>query len=179
MTITENELLFNEGINSHTDLVRMSGVFSATILKANFTNTKDEQTLYFESDTFEDNRVEASEMYLQRKYCGDPIQGIKLYRVHVEHTLTEHDNPLPTNTGTLLPGTFCAGNGSNILVSTIDLRSQLLDGDNLFIGDLLCVVESVASARVEIKCPTVIGGYYLSPYTGCNLQGWRKKGDCE
>eukprot|EP00944_MAST-04C_sp_MAST-4C-sp1_P007200 g7200.t1 len=173
----ENGQIIPRGINSHTNLVRMSGVFSTTILNANFTNTKDKITLYFESDTVEDNRVKASEMYLQRKYCGDPMQAIKLYRVHVEHLATEHDNPLPTNIGTLLPGTFCAGNGSNILVSTIDLRSQLLDGDNLFIGDLLCIVESVASARIEIKCPTVIGGYYLSPYTGCNLQGWRKKGE--
>eukprot|EP00944_MAST-04C_sp_MAST-4C-sp1_P009157 g9157.t1 len=163
---------WDECINSHTNLVRMSGVFSTTILNANFTKKKGREALFSEDD-----RVKTSEMYLHRKYCGDPIQAIKLYRVHVEHPVTEHDNPLPTNVGTLLPGTFCAGNGSNILVSTVDLRSQLLDGDNLFIGDLLCIVESVASARVEIKCPTVIGGYYLSPYTGCNLQGWRKKGE--
>ena len=168
----ENGLVIPRGINSHTNLVRMSGVFSTTILNANFTKKKGREALFSEDD-----RVKTSEMYLHRKYCGDPIQAIKLYRVHVEHPVTEHDNPLPTNVGTLLPGTFCAGNGSNILVSTVDLRSQLLDGDNLFIGDLLCIVESVASARVEIKCPTVIGGYYLSPYTGCNLQGWRKKGE--
>ena len=168
----ENGMVIPRGINSHTNLVRMSGVFSTTILNANFTKKKGREALFSEDD-----RVKTSEMYLHRKYCGDPIQAIKLYRVHVEHPVTEHDNPLPTNVGTLLPGTFCAGNGSNILVSTVDLRSQLLDGDNLFIGDLLCIVESVASARVEIKCPTVIGGYYLSPYTGCNLQGWRKKGE--
>ena len=58
----------------------------------------------------------------------------------------------------------------------MDLRSRLFEGDSLYIGDLLCVVESVSSARIEIKCPTVIGGYYISPYTGCNLQGWQKKG---
>ena len=58
----------------------------------------------------------------------------------------------------------------------MDLRSRLFEGDNMYIGDLLCVVESVSSARIEIKCPTVIGGYYISSYTGCNLQGWKKKG---
>ena len=43
---------------------------------------------------------------------------------------------------------------------------------------MVCIVflGFAGSGKIEIKCPTVIGGYYISSYTGCNLQGWKKKG---
>ena len=181
--------------NIHDTLIRMSGVFSSFIVDANFSKdfipVQDDEEDVDENeqdDSGEERRshpkptVIESHIRLRRKYCGDPMQAMKLYRTHVERIPPEllaknfEDNPLPSSDGTLLPGTFCAGNGSNILVATMDLRSRLFEGDNMYIGDLLCVVESVSSARIEIKCPTVIGGYYISSYTGCNLQGWKKKG---
>lgn len=194
----------NHNKNIHDKLIRMSGVFSSFIVDANFSRDFDPQKAYEEDDEEDDEQgdenedneegqnnyilprthpkptVKESRIRLRRKYCGDPMQAMKLYRTHVEKRLPESkliDNPLPSSEGTLLPGFFCAGNGSNILVSTMDLRSRLFEGDSMYIGDLLCVVENVSSARIEIKCPTEIGGYYISRYTGCNLQGWRKKED--
>jgi hypothetical protein len=130
------------------DLLRMKSVFSAKVVEVDY---------------------EAQEARLSRQYCGDEMTGVQLYRFRPRPEPTAPKDPCPPLGGTLLPGTFCAGNGSNILVSTKDLRKHVFAADAILIGGLKCVAETIGSGKIEVKCPTLIDGYYMSTQTGCGL----------
>jgi len=133
-----------------SDVVKMVSAFSAHVVEADYGK---------------------KEVRLSRQYCGDAMEGVKLYRVPMKPAKPKEEAFTCPESYSILPGTLCALNGSNIFVTTMDLRKDVFPGDGVLVGGLDCVVESTASARLDVKCPTLLDGFYISSQSGCSMHG--------